>query len=84
MQLTSGSIFDTCTEDIGEPMEEMGARGGKLVALDELTVVAKPLPDTIVVEDRQYNGCLANPVAPMRAIGLRFSARSTIFSGRLA
>ena len=53
-------IFDTCTEDIGEPMEGMGARGGKLVASDELTVAAEPLLVMIVAEDRQRNGCLAN------------------------
>ena len=38
----------------------MGARGGKLVASDEPTVAAEPLLDTIVVEDSQCNGCLAN------------------------
>ena len=45
---------------MGEPAEEVSARGGKLVAPDEPTVVAEPLLDPIIVEDRQSDGGLAN------------------------
>ena len=38
----------------------MGERGGKLVATDESTVLAKSSLDTIIVEDSQCSGCLAN------------------------
>ena len=38
----------------------MKTGGGKLVALDEPTVVAKPLLDPIVVENSQGDGGLAN------------------------
>ena len=36
----------------------MGERGGELVATDEPTVSAEPLPDAIVVEDSQGDGGL--------------------------
>ena len=39
----------------------MGTRGGEFVATDEPAVVAKPLLDSIVVENRQRNGGLSNP-----------------------
>ena len=45
---------------MGEPAEEVSARGGELVAPDEPTVVAEPLLDPIIVEDRQSDGGLAN------------------------
>ena len=45
---------------MGEPAEEVSARGGELVAPDESTVAAEPLLDAIVVEDRQSNGGLAD------------------------
>jgi len=43
--------FWPCTDDTGEPAEEMGERGGKLVATNEPAVVTKTLLDAIVVED---------------------------------
>ena len=39
----------------------MDTRCGELVAANEPTVIAKPLPDAIMVEDNQRNGCLSNP-----------------------
>ena len=39
----------------------MSTRGRELVATDESAVVAKPVPDAIVMEDGQCDGCLANP-----------------------
>ena len=54
-------------------------RGGELIAADEPTVFAKPLPDAVVMEDGQSDGCFVPP-APMRAMGVRFTARPTIFS----
>ena len=45
---------------MGEPAEEVSARGGELVAPDEPTVAAEPLLDPIVVEDGQSDGGLAN------------------------
>jgi len=38
----------------------MSARGGKLVATDEPTVVIKPLFDAIIVEDGQSGGSFAD------------------------
>ena len=38
----------------------MGVRGGELIAADEPTVFAKPLPDAVVMEDGQSDGCFAN------------------------
>ena len=35
----------------------MGARSWELITTDESTVVAEPLLDAIMVEDRQGNGC---------------------------
>ena len=39
----------------------MGTGGGELIATDESTIVAKPLFDSIVVEDSEGDGCLSNP-----------------------
>ena len=39
----------------------MGEGGGELITTNESTVVTKPLLDAIVVEDRQSDGCLADP-----------------------
>ena len=39
----------------------MGEGGGELVATNEPAVVPEPSLDAIVVEDRQSNGCLADP-----------------------
>jgi len=44
-------VFNPCTDDFRESGEEISARSGELVAADESTVIAKPLIDTIVVED---------------------------------
>jgi hypothetical protein len=41
-------------------VEEVGGRGRELVTMDESTVVAKPLLDPVVVENRQGDGSLAN------------------------
>jgi len=40
--------------------EEVGVGCGELITADEPSVVAKPLLDPIVVEDRQDGGCLAD------------------------
>ena len=58
----------------------MSPGGGELVATNEPTVISEPFLDAIVVEDSQSDGSFPNPPAPMRAIGVRFSVRSTIFS----
>ena len=44
-------IFDSCADDLGDPVEEVGKRGGELVTANESTVIAKALFDTVVVED---------------------------------
>ena len=44
-------VFDACASDLGEPAEEVGERGGKLVAADEPTIVAEPLFYAVVVQD---------------------------------
>jgi hypothetical protein len=44
-------IFDGCTNDLGEPTEEVGERGRKLVTANESTIVAKALFDAVVMED---------------------------------
>jgi hypothetical protein len=53
-------VFDACTDDVGEPPEEVSTRGRKLVATDEATVIAKLLLDPIVVENSQGDGGLAD------------------------
>ena len=35
--------------------------GRELVATDESTLVTEPLPDTIVMEDGESDGCFSNP-----------------------
>jgi len=56
-------VFDACTDDLGGPAEEESERGRGLVTADGPTVGAKPLFDTIVVEDGRSDGCLANPAS---------------------
>ena len=53
-------IFDPRADDIGEPAEEVRARWRELVTTNESTVMAKPLLDSIVVEDGQGDGRLAD------------------------
>jgi len=55
----------------------VGTGGGEFVAADESTIVTKTPLDPIVVENGEV---LPIPPGPMRAIGTRFSARSTILS----
>ena len=49
-------MFDSCTDDLRESAEEVGARCRELVATDETTLVSEPLPDTIVVKDSEGDG----------------------------
>ena len=56
-------IFDACTDDLGELAEEMGEGGGELVTTDEPAVDAEPLFDTIVMEDGESYGRLADPAS---------------------
>ena len=53
-------VVNPRTDDVGDPAEEMGGRGGELVASDEPTVMAKSLFDPIVMEDGQRDGRLAD------------------------
>jgi len=39
----------------------VSARRGELIATDESTIIAEPLFDAIMVENRQGNGCFPNP-----------------------
>ena len=39
----------------------MGEGGGELVASDDPPIVTETLLDAVVVEDRQSDGCFANP-----------------------
>ena len=55
----------------------MSAQSGELVATDEPTVITKPVFDTVVVEDGEDYGCLANSTS---AIGMRCSTNPKIFS----
>ena len=72
-------IFCPCTDYPRESGKEMCGRSWKLVATDESTVLVKPLLDTVMVKDSEGKRCFANPPAPIRAIGSRFSARRTTF-----
>ena len=47
----------------------MDAGGSKLVTTNEPTVIAKLLLDTIVMEDSQRDGCLANPACTNQSDG---------------
>jgi len=51
-------VFGACARDCGESAKEITDRGRELVAADESTLVAKPLLDTVVVEDNQGDGSL--------------------------
>jgi len=53
-------VVNSRTDDVGDPAEEVGERGGELVTPDEPAVMAKSLLDPIVVEDGQREGCLAD------------------------
>jgi len=39
----------------------VSAERGELIATNESTVIAEPLLDAIMVEDRQSNGCFPDP-----------------------
>ena len=54
-------------------MEEMGERGGDLVATDESTVIAKPLLDAAVVEDSEGDGSLPNSASTEESDGSEVS-----------
>ena len=54
-------VLNTCANDLREPVEEMGERCWELIAAHKAAVIAKPLPNAIVVEDSQCNGCFADP-----------------------
>jgi len=41
----------------------MVERRRELVTSDEPTILTEPLPDVIVIEDRQSDGCLADPAS---------------------
>ena len=64
MDAGESNLFDTCPGDLGEPIEEMTDRRWELVTPYELTVLAEPLLDTIVMEDSQsdWHG-LADPAS---------------------
>jgi hypothetical protein len=51
-EIRSSGVFDVCANDLGEPTEKVSVGCGELVTPDEPPVVAKPLLDPIVVEDR--------------------------------
>jgi len=51
----------TRADDLGESVEEVGARSRELIATDEPAVVAKQLLDTIIMEDGQSDGGLPDP-----------------------
>ena len=46
---------------LGEPAEEMSARGRELVTADESTIVAKSSSDAIVIKDSQGDRSLSDP-----------------------
>ena len=56
-------VFDACTDDLGELVEEMSERGWELVAADELRVVAKSLFDAVVIKDSKSDGRLSYPAS---------------------
>ena len=56
-------VFDASTGNFRKPAQEIGSRSGKLVATDESPVIAKPLFDPAVMEDRQSNQRLSNPTS---------------------
>ena len=58
----------------------MGARGWELVAADESTIGAEPVLDAIVVKDPECDRRFPDPLVPMRATDLRFSAKAMIVS----
>ena len=47
----------------------------ELVASDEPMIFAEPLLDTIVMEGSQNDVCFADPANPMRAAGVKLSAK---------
>ena len=53
-------IFDPCAYDLRESVEEMDARRWNLITTDKSTVIAEPLPGTIIVENTQGNGRFPN------------------------
>ena len=53
-------VFDACTDNLGELMEKVRARGREFIATNEPSIITKPLLDPIVVEDSQDSRCLAD------------------------
>jgi hypothetical protein len=47
------------------------ARSGELVTTNEPTIIAKPLPDAIVMEDGQRDGCFTDPSGTDESDGLQ-------------
>ena len=54
-------MFGACSDDIGEPVEEVGPGRRELIATDKPAVFPKLLFDPIVVEGSQGDGCLPDP-----------------------
>ena len=48
-------ILDACTDDLGEPCEKVGTRRRELIATYKSAVVAKPVLDSVVMEDGESN-----------------------------
>ena len=53
-------VSDAGAGDLGELGEEICLRSWELIATDEPPMIAKPLLDTIVVENGEGDGCLAD------------------------
>ena len=64
-------MLDSCADDLGELAEQIGARSWELVTADESTVIAEPVPDAIVVEDGEGDGCFSNPPCTDESEGLK-------------
>ena len=63
-------VFDLGTDDLRESGKEMGTGSRKLIAADESTVIAESFFDSIVMEDRESNGCLSDSACADESDGL--------------
>ena len=57
----------------------MSARGWKLIATDEPTVIAEPFPYTIVVEDRESNRSFPDPPGANKSDGFQVFGETNDF-----
>ena len=64
-------LFRSCTDGLGESSEEIETGGREPIAANESAVIAKPILDSLVVEDSESNRSLPDPPCTDESEGLK-------------